>query len=268
MVIGLDSFQRWFQGFENQYVVIGGTACDLLMAEEGMDFRATKDIDLVLIVEAITPEFVIRFWEYIKLGDYHNWVESSGKPQFYRFTHPKHADFPHMIELFTRHMETILLPEHAVLTPLPVNEDISSLSAILLDDDYFELLRSGRTAVGGVTVLDAGFLILFKAKAWLDLTKRKVNGETVDSKNIRKHKKDVFRLSELLGKNTEILVPIPVYQDFQSFISAMWQEDTDTKQLGLTRTRDEILKILQNVYIAEGRQRGREKIDNPPFPML
>ena len=37
MVIGLESFQKWFLGFEDQYVVIGGTACDLLMAEEGMD---------------------------------------------------------------------------------------------------------------------------------------------------------------------------------------------------------------------------------------
>ena len=205
-----------------------------------------------MIVEAITPEFVIRFWEYIKLGNYQNGVRSSGKPQFYRFTHPKQADFPHMIELFTRHMEKISLPGHAVLTPLPMDDDISSLSAILLDDDYYELLRSGRTEVGGVTVLDAGFLILFKAKAWLDLTKRKVNGEVVDSKNIRKHKKDVFRLSELLGKNTKIIVPYPVYQDFQSFISAMWQEDIDTKQLGLTRTRDGILEILQNLYTLEG----------------
>lgn len=266
MVVGLDSFQKWFQGFEDQYVMIGGTACDLLMAEEGMDFRATKDIDLVLIVEAITPEFVIRFWEYIKTGGYKNCVKSNGKPHFFRFTHPRQAAFPYMIELFTRHMEKISLPEHAVLTPLPMDEDISSLSAILLDDDYYGLLRSGRREAGGVTVLDAGFLILFKAKAWLDLTKRKGNGEAVDSKNINKHKKDVFRLSELLGKNAKIIVPQPVYQDLKSFISAMWQEDINTKQLGLTRTRDEILESLQNSYKLD--RSGGEKIDKYPFPML
>lgn len=248
MVIGLDGFRKWFQGFEDQYVVIGGTACDLLMAEEGMDFRATKDIDLVLIVEAITPEFVVCFWEYIKSGGYQNWVKSGGKPHFYRFTHPRQVDFPYMIELFTRHMEKISLPEYAVLTPLPMDDSISSLSAILLDNDYYELLRDGRTEAGGVTVLDAAFLILFKAKAWLDLTKRKISGENVDSKNIRKHKKDIFRLSELLDKNTKIIIPSPVYQDFQNFISVMWQEDMDTKQLGLTRTRDEILKMLQIAY--------------------
>ena len=43
-----------------------------------------------------------------------------------------------MIELFTRKLDAIQLPEDAVLTPLPIDEDISSLSAILLDDDYYE----------------------------------------------------------------------------------------------------------------------------------
>ena len=65
MVIGFDSFQEWFYGYEDQYVIIGGTACDLLMSDEGLDFRATKDVDVVLIVEAITPAFGKRFWEYI-----------------------------------------------------------------------------------------------------------------------------------------------------------------------------------------------------------
>ncbi|PST37669.1 hypothetical protein DWX68_08660 [Clostridium sp. AF20-7] len=39
----------------------------------------------------------------------------------------------------------------------------------------------------GVTVLDAAYLIPFKAKAWMDLTDRKAAGEHVDSKNIKKH---------------------------------------------------------------------------------
>lgn len=50
MVTGIESFREWFKEFEDQYVIIGGTACDILMTEEGLDFRATKDIDLVLIV--------------------------------------------------------------------------------------------------------------------------------------------------------------------------------------------------------------------------
>ena len=50
MVRGIESFRDWFHDYEDQYVIIGGTACDLLMTEEGLDFRATKDIDMVLIM--------------------------------------------------------------------------------------------------------------------------------------------------------------------------------------------------------------------------
>lgn len=32
-------------------------------------------------------------------------------------------------------------------------------------------------------------------KAWLDLSERKAAGEDIDSKNIKKHKNDVFRLA-------------------------------------------------------------------------
>lgn len=45
MVRGIESFKKWFQGYEDQYVIIGGTACDLLMNEGGLEFRATKDIE-------------------------------------------------------------------------------------------------------------------------------------------------------------------------------------------------------------------------------
>ena len=179
MVLGIERFREWFRGYEDHYAIIGGTACDLLMAEEGLAFRGTKDIDLVLIVEAISLEFGRRFWEFVRNAGYEHCNKSTGQPQFYRFTHPKASEYPFMIELFSRKVDAIELPEEAVLTPLPMDEDVSSLSAILLDEDYYQLLRSGTVIVDGVTVLGAAYLIPFKAKAWLDLTARKANGENV-----------------------------------------------------------------------------------------
>ena len=70
MVTGIDSFREWFRGFEDQYVIIGGTACDILMTEEGIDFRSTRDIDLVLLIEAITADFGRKFWEFVKAVGY------------------------------------------------------------------------------------------------------------------------------------------------------------------------------------------------------
>ena len=137
----------------------------------------------------------------------------------------------------------------AILTPLPLDEDISSLSAILLDDAYYEFLKQGRETVAGVTILGAEYLIPFKAKAWMDLTDRKANGESVDGKNIRKHKNDVFRLTELIDPELHIQVPAGVYEDIQAFCNRMNDEDVNVKQLGLVgKTKEEILEELEAMY--------------------
>lgn len=50
MVRGLSIFQAWFEGFESEYILIGGTAAKISMDEEGLPFRGTKDLDIVLHV--------------------------------------------------------------------------------------------------------------------------------------------------------------------------------------------------------------------------
>lgn len=114
MVTGIESFKEWFKGNESQYAIIGGTACDILMTEEGLDFRATKDIDLVLIIEAVDAAFGRKFWDYVKQAGYEHCNKSSGMPQFYRFSHPMSNRYPAMIELFTRKLDAIQLPDDAV----------------------------------------------------------------------------------------------------------------------------------------------------------
>ena len=215
MVTGFESFKRWFSEYSEQYTIIGGTACDLLMSEEGMDFRATRDIDMVLIVESLTPQFGERFWSYIRDAGYEHRNKSTGEPQFYRFTNPKSRDYPYMIELFSRRANAIVLSDDAVLTPLPLDHEISSLSAILLDDAYYQFLREGKTTIDGIPILDAMHLIPFKAKAWLDLRQRKEAGAKVDSKNIRKHKNDVIRLSMLLRENDALDLPQAIRNDMK-----------------------------------------------------
>ena len=60
---GIDKFRERFKGLEEEYVLIGGGACDLLFDEAGRQFRATKDLDLVLLVEALTARFGRVFWQ-------------------------------------------------------------------------------------------------------------------------------------------------------------------------------------------------------------
>ncbi len=45
------------------FVIIGGTACDIIIDEAGFTPRATKDIDIIIVVEALSPDFVTQFLE-------------------------------------------------------------------------------------------------------------------------------------------------------------------------------------------------------------
>lgn len=68
MVTGLERFREAFKGYSDKYIIIGGTACDILISDEGFIPRATKDIDIILVIEELTREFVERFWEFIMAG--------------------------------------------------------------------------------------------------------------------------------------------------------------------------------------------------------
>ena len=131
MVKGLDKFKKYFKDFTDQYVLIGGAACDISFNDDGLEFRATKDLDIVLVVEALTKEFGQQFWTFIQDGGYQHRARSNGNPQFYRFEKPANSDFPKMLELFAR-TETVLNPK-AALVPLHIDDTVSSLSAILVN---------------------------------------------------------------------------------------------------------------------------------------
>jgi len=248
MVAGFEGFKAWFKGYEDQFVIIGGAACDILMTEEGAGFRGTKDIDMVLMIESLTADFGRRFWEYVKAGGYQHRNKSNGEPQFYRFTNPNSLDYPLMLELFSRRLDAIELPGDAVLTPLPLDDDLSSLSAILMDDDYYSFLRAGRIVIDGMPILGAAHLIPLKAKAWLDLTARKAAGESVDSRHIRKHKNDVFRLVGVLTRNRQTDAPDSVKADLAEFCTAMQREDVDLKSMGVLGNKAELLDRIMRAY--------------------
>lgn len=218
MVKGLQRFMDHFKGFENSYVLIGGAACDVWLTDRVLPFRVTKDLDLVLIVEAVEPVFVERFWAFIRAGRYRSHQRSDIRPLFYRFKAPEGDEYPFMIELLSRnHLD---LPAGVHLTPIPVDEDISSLSAILLEDAYYHFVIQTRTVVNGVPVIPAQCLIPLKARAWLDLTARKAGGDVnVKGDDIKKHRNDVFRLYRSLAPADRFALPAPLRADLHAFLN-------------------------------------------------
>lgn len=203
-VIGIEKFKEYFSGYEDQYVIIGGTACELLMENEELDFRATKDIDIVIILESLTKEFGKIFWDFILEAGYQHINKGTGKAQFYRFYKLKPSNYPAMIEIFSKNQDWISLDKMEGIVPIHIDNSISSLSAILLNESYYNFLINGTGVINGMSVLNAEHIIPFKAKAWLDLTERKANGEHVDSRDIKKHKNDVLELLYQFYKIREI----------------------------------------------------------------
>ena len=94
MVRGVDLFRDHFAALSDQYILIGGAAAALVLNEAGLESRATKDLDIVLCVEALTPAFGAAFWEFIKAGQYETRQRSSGRDIFYRFATPSDKRFP------------------------------------------------------------------------------------------------------------------------------------------------------------------------------
>lgn len=247
MVNGITIFREYFKGFEDQYVLIGGAACDILFEEREATFRKTRDLDMVIIIEMLTSEFGKRFWGFVNNGKYRNKVTNKGKPQFYRFDKPEIDNYPRMIELFCR--EDFKLKETKCITPIHIDDSISSLSAILLDNDYYGLLLDGRTVIDGMPILRPEYLILFKAKAYLDLFNRRNNGEKVDSSNINKHKNDVLRIVATLTLDRVDKMPSTVKLDIDSFISTLFTYPFDYNLLKEHNLKnEEVVDKLKSIY--------------------
>lgn len=233
MVKGLERFKENFQGYTDQFVLIGGTACDLIMTDAGLPFRATKDLDIVLVLEALSPAFVSAFWEFIRAGEYEAREKASGAKQYYRFAKPGIPEYPAMMELFSRIPDALSIADGSTLTPIPMDEEISSLSAILLDEVYYGFLQSGKKEISGLPIVGAVHLIALKAKAWMDLSERKRRGEPIDRSNIPKHKNDIFRLYQVVDPDFSVGMNPVVQADMVAFLRAMESDDVDLKSLGV-----------------------------------
>ena len=250
MVKGLTLFQERFSSFSDKYILIGGTACDLLMEEAGLAFRSTRDLDIVLCVEVLDADFLDQFWGFIKEGDYQIRKRYDGSKSFYRFEKPTNSDYPVMLELFSRQPDIFAGREMVGIVPISVDDEMISLSAILIDDEHYDFIISQRILLGDLPLVTAKCLIPLKARAFMDLKERRESGESVDFSNISKHKNDVFRLFQLLEPGAATgEIPEIIRAEMSAFIETMKDDVINLPQLGIHGMRqDDILKRLKEIY--------------------
>ena len=151
-----------------------------------------------------------------------------------------------MIELFSR--SDCLEEKGMGLIPIHIDDSVSSLSAILLNDAYYQLLLQGRTVIEEISILQPSCLILFKVKAWLDLNKRLAEGEHVDSRDIKKHKNDIVRMvSEIVLEPCKITEEVRA--DMVEFIREFHVTDAELKNLKIHGVHEtEIIKTLEQTF--------------------
>ncbi len=250
MVRGLDLFRQAFADHASQFVLIGGTAATLAMEGAGLGFRATKDLDVVLHIEAIDASFGTTFWRFIDSGRYEiRQASATGRPVHYRFQKPADERYPAMLELFCRAPDGISLGSDAHLTPIPISEAVASLSAILLDDDYYAFVMGGRRVADGLPWVAEDRLIPLKAVAWLDLSARAARGESIDSRDIRKHANDILRLSQLLAPGTVIDAGAKITADLHLFLDNLLTDNTvDPRAVGLRESLTDLVTRIRAAY--------------------
>lgn len=256
MVRGLDVFTKYFEQYPDNYVIIGGTACDIIVSEAGFRPRATKDIDIILVVEALDSAFARQFWNFVNEGKYEVREKSDPERQYYRFKKPENIEFPYQIELFSRVPDVLDVPEHSRYTPIPIDEDITSLSAILMNEDYYQFTIAGSKLQDGIRIANIETIICLKARAYIDLKAAKERGEKIDSDKINTHKLDVFRLAVFLAEGNLFELSESIKADLQAFADLLKIDlpgNAIFKEMGLSNINvDQVFnQIIQNFNLTK-----------------
>lgn len=209
---------------------------------------------MVLIAEALDAPFVAKFMGFVTEAGYSH-VRKDGESQMYRFKSPIDPRFPRQIELLCRRPEHLADVE-AVVGKVPVDDSGYSLSAILLEGGYYELLSSGEavTRKYGLPTLAHEYLPVFKMRAYIDLKARRIWGEDVRSGEINKHRRDVFRLVSLLPATLSVRLPEIVDNDIRAFLAQVECPPSLMKDIGLGALKaEDVKRRIGEIYLGEGR---------------
>lgn len=259
-MVGLDKFREAFADYSDNYVIIGGTACDIVMTGTVVRPRATHDIDMIVVVENMSPEFGSRFWDFIKEAGYRpeRRKTEEGEPkkyELYRFLDGKEG-YPEMIELLSRHPDVLGEPKGLVIEPLPFADDISSLSAIIMDDDFYHFTIENSVLTDGIRHASPIALIALKAKAYLNLLAEKDSGKHVNTRNIKKHRSDVMK-SAVLVEPYPVIAPHSIVDCVKDFVVSIHSEG-ETLIPALAKALDsdeavvsELLNQLEEIFTLE-----------------
>lgn len=258
MVRGLERLVDFFSGWKSSFAVIGGCACSQWCEDNAVRFRSTQDIDMVLLLEAKSSGFFARFWEYVRRGQYIlERRPGDGSTVLFRFERPETGvNFPKKIELLTG-VSNLAIPEDIRIVHLKADGERYSLSAILLQNEYYNLVSSGCAETrNGMPTVRPDVLVLLKAKACLNLLGEKQAGRFVADYDLKKHRNDVFQLAYLFRGRYDGELAKLIKDDLAEFLqlysesNAEWLEiQAHLKAFGMEiRAPSELLELIRSHF--------------------
>ena len=117
-----------------------------------------------------------------------------------------------------------------------------------LKKEYDKNIKKQKTTINNLSVLSAEYIIPFKMYAWLDLTEKKNKGEFVKESDLKKHKYDVFRLSQIIDSQKAIPTSGLVHESIIKFVSEIEKEKLPLDQINPSLNQEESIKALKALY--------------------
>ena len=162
--------------------------------------------------------------------------------------------------MFSRKPDSVKLPDDAHLTPIPAGDRFSSLSAIILDDVFYDFVKENCQIKDDCSLLNIPGLICLKAKAYFELKERKTNNENISDKEIKKHRNDIFRLVPLLSQEEKIILPDRIKGIIIEFLNDVidnppdfsgLQKDLKAKNIEATLSKKNVISRISFVFELE-----------------
>lgn len=110
------------------------------------------------------------------------------------------------------------MPTDFHLTPIPIGDEVPSLSAILIDEEFYYFALAHSVTEDTLPVADTIALMRLKMKAYLNLSDQEPPAHSSD---IRKHMSDVFKLMASGSITESVALSENMKRDVTSFVERM-----------------------------------------------
>ena len=133
---------------------------------------------------------------------------------------------------------------------------MSSLSAIIMDDDYYQFTINHSKLTRGIRHADSAALIALKSRAYLNLINDKDAGKHVNSRDIKKHRSDVLK-NVVIMEEDQVVAPASIVSCVREFVASV-RKDWEALSEPLSKALEQdiafveaLLAQLDEMFIVE-----------------